>query len=77
MLVDPRSEPLAVIGAGSAGLITAHTLIKDGFQHVQIFTQDDTVGGVWCSERVYPSLTLNKYELYLLFIAHQSSKCSR
>ncbi|KAI0774713.1 FAD/NAD(P)-binding domain-containing protein [Trametes elegans] len=56
---DPRSEPLAIIGAGVAGLITAHTLICDGFTDVQILTRDAEVGGVWAKHRVYPGLYLN------------------
>jgi monoamine oxidase len=54
-------EPIAVIGAGAAGLITAHTLLKDGFKNVQIITHDADVGGVWSTERVYPGLVINKY----------------
>ncbi|KAJ7577073.1 FAD/NAD-P-binding domain-containing protein [Mycena floridula] len=56
---DPRLLPVAVIGSGCAGLITAHTLLQDGFQHVQLLTKDASVGGVWCRERIYPGLTIN------------------
>ncbi|KAL0575359.1 hypothetical protein V5O48_006610 [Marasmius crinis-equi] len=55
---DYGSCLVAVIGAGAAGLITAHTLIQDGFD-VRIITRDTTVGGVWSGERVYPGLNLN------------------
>jgi glycine/D-amino acid oxidase-like deaminating enzyme len=54
-------KPIAVIGAGAAGLITAHILLKDGFKNVQIITHDADVGGVWSTERVYPGLLINKY----------------
>lgn len=60
MAGDPRTSRIAVIGSGAAGLITAYTLLKDGFQKVQIVTRDISVGGVWSEQRVYPSLTLNK-----------------
>ena len=53
-------EPIAVIGAGAAGLITAYTLLKDGLKNVQIITHDADVGGVWSTERVYPGLVINK-----------------
>ena len=58
--MDPRAGPVAVVGAGVAGLITAHVLIQDGFSDVQVLTRDTQVGGVWSSDRVYPGLHLNK-----------------
>ncbi|EJU02001.1 FAD/NADP-binding domain-containing protein [Dacryopinax primogenitus] len=54
---DP-SEIVGIIGAGAAGLITAHTLVKDGFP-VQVLTRDRTPGGVWAAERIYPGLEIN------------------
>ncbi|KAI0638622.1 FAD/NAD-P-binding domain-containing protein [Trametes polyzona] len=54
-----RSEPVVVIGAGVAGLITAHTLIRDGFTDVQVLTREARVGGVWARDRIYPGLHLN------------------
>ncbi|KAI0677688.1 FAD/NAD-P-binding domain-containing protein [Trametes maxima] len=56
---DPRSGSIAIIGAGVAGLITAHTLLRDGFTDVQILTRDAQVGGVWARDRIYPGLYLN------------------
>ncbi|KAL1940036.1 hypothetical protein VTO73DRAFT_9371 [Trametes versicolor] len=56
---DPRRGPVVVIGAGVAGLITAHTLIRDGFTDVQVLTRDAQVGGVWAATRIYPGLYLN------------------
>ncbi|KAI0658609.1 FAD/NAD(P)-binding domain-containing protein [Cubamyces menziesii] len=56
---DPRSESIVVIGTGVAGLITAHTLLRDGFTHVQVLTRDAHVGGVWSRDRIYPGLYLN------------------
>ncbi|KAF8266471.1 FAD/NAD-P-binding domain-containing protein [Lactarius quietus] len=44
---DPLHEPVAVIGSGIAGLITAHILCKM------------SVGGVWSEERIYPGLHIN------------------
>ncbi|KAH9023039.1 FAD/NAD-P-binding domain-containing protein [Lactarius deliciosus] len=57
--LDPLHEPVAVIGSGLAGLITAHTLLQDGFANVEILTRDKSVGGVWSEERVYPGLCIN------------------
>ncbi|KAF7314568.1 FAD/NAD(P)-binding domain-containing protein [Mycena kentingensis (nom. inval.)] len=54
-----RDETVAVIGSGPAGLITAHTLLRDGFRCVQVLTRDKTPGGVWNSERVYSGLQIN------------------
>ncbi|KAI0758131.1 FAD/NAD(P)-binding domain-containing protein [Fomes fomentarius] len=54
-----REEPLVIIGAGIAGLITAHTLIQDGFSDVQVLTRDKQPGGTWTEERIYPNLYLN------------------
>ncbi|KAF7365012.1 FAD /NAD-P-binding domain-containingprotein [Mycena venus] len=59
MAGDPRAESIAIIGSGAAGLITAYTLLQDGFSKVQILTRDSTVGGVWAAERVYPGLQIN------------------
>ncbi|KAJ3726854.1 FAD/NAD(P)-binding domain-containing protein [Lentinula raphanica] len=52
-------QPVAILGSGVAGLITAHTLIEDGFRNVTILTKDKSPGGVWAEERVYPGLTIN------------------
>ncbi|KAG7096524.1 hypothetical protein E1B28_003953 [Marasmius oreades] len=49
---------VGIIGAGAAGLITAQTLLQDGFD-VQVITRDRTTGGVWSEERLYPGLTIN------------------
>lgn len=54
------TESIGIIGSGPAGLITAHTLIQDGYKHVQILTRDQNVGGVWAKERVYSGLIINK-----------------
>lgn len=51
---------VCVVGAGAAGLITAKTLIDDGF-FVTVLTRDRSPGGIWSEERVYPGLSLNKY----------------
>ena len=62
-MADPAHElhkKICVIGAGSAGLITTHTLLKDGFTNVEILTRDVSAGGVWAEQRVYPGLAINK-----------------
>lgn len=51
---------IGIIGSGPAALVTAHTLIKDGFTNVQLITRDSSAGGIWAKERVYPGLSLNK-----------------
>jgi cation diffusion facilitator CzcD-associated flavoprotein CzcO len=53
-------DSVCVVGAGAAGLITAHTLIQDHFTNVQILTKDAQPGGVWSPNRVYPGLFINK-----------------
>ncbi|KAN0138715.1 hypothetical protein V8E53_003703 [Lactarius tabidus] len=57
--LDPLQQPIAVIGSGIAGLITAHILLQDGFVNVELLTRDKSVGGVWSKERVYPGLHIN------------------
>lgn len=59
----PRKGAIAVIGGGLAGLITAHTLIRDGFEDVQVLTRDGRVGGNWTNEKIYPGLYLNRFVL--------------
>lgn len=61
------SLSVGVIGSGPAGLVTAHTLVKDGFK-VQILTRDSSPGGVWAAERVYPGVALNTYVARLCFV---------
>ncbi len=56
-----RDESVAVIGAGIAGLVTAHVLLRDGFTAVQVLTRDSEPGGTWTADRTYPGLHLNKY----------------
>lgn len=50
---------VGVIGSGMAGLVTAKTLLDDGFK-VQILTRESAPGGVWSRDRIYPGLRLNK-----------------
>jgi len=55
-----RREPVCIVGAGPSGLVTAHTLLQDGFENIHVFTKDRTVGGVWARDRIYPTMMLNK-----------------
>lgn len=59
-------KTVAVIGAGIAGLVTAKTLVQDGFE-VCVLEKDADVGGTWAPSRTYPGLrtnnTLQTYEL--------------
>ena len=59
-MAQPSSARIGIIGAGAAGLITAHTLLRDGFVSVEVLTRDESAGGVWAAERVYPGLSINK-----------------
>ncbi|KAJ6569445.1 FAD/NAD-P-binding domain-containing protein [Mycena capillaripes] len=63
---------VAVLGAGAAGLITAHTLSLDGFD-VQVITRDHSPGGQWAQERIYPGLQLNNVHGEFRFSAHEMS----
>ncbi|KAF8588578.1 FAD/NAD(P)-binding domain-containing protein [Ramaria rubella] len=65
------SEPLGIIGSGAAGLITAYTLLQDGFTNVQIITRDKSPGGVWAKENVYPGLVINNVHGEFRFSALQ------
>ncbi|KAH0584375.1 hypothetical protein H2248_009914 [Termitomyces sp. 'cryptogamus'] len=49
---------IGILGAGAAGLITAHVLLQDGFK-VRLITRDSSPGGVWARERIYPGLSIN------------------
>ncbi|KZT69468.1 FAD/NAD(P)-binding domain-containing protein [Daedalea quercina L-15889] len=57
-----EQDRIGIIGAGAAGLITAHTLIQDGYKHVEILTRDPTPGGIWSAGRVYPGLVINNIQ---------------
>lgn len=53
-----------IIGAGLSGLVTAKTLLEEGFD-VTVFDKDDEVGGVWTRSRRYPGLhTQNPRDTY-------------
>ncbi|KAF5315243.1 hypothetical protein D9619_007506 [Psilocybe cf. subviscida] len=52
-------EPIGIIGAGVSGLISAQVLLKDGFTDITLISRDNTVGGTWARERVYPGLFIN------------------
>ncbi|EGN94619.1 hypothetical protein SERLA73DRAFT_77381 [Serpula lacrymans var. lacrymans S7.3] len=52
------AKTVCVVGSGAAGLITAKTLLDDGFA-VEILSKDRTAGGVWAADRVYPGLYTN------------------
>ncbi|EKM52447.1 uncharacterized protein PHACADRAFT_211704 [Phanerochaete carnosa HHB-10118-sp] len=53
------TKTICVIGSGAAGLITAHTLLRDGFTNVDVISRDSSAGGIWAAERVYPGLVIN------------------
>ena len=44
---------VGIIGAGLSGLVTAKTLLEEGFE-VTLFETEDEVGGVWARARRYP-----------------------
>ena len=55
---------VAIIGAGISGLVTAKTLLEEGFQ-VTLFETEDEVGGVWARSRRYPGVhTQNPRDTY-------------
>ena len=58
---NPLSEPVGIIGSGIAGLITAHILLQDGVENDEVLTRDNSVGGVWSEERIYPGLRINRF----------------
>jgi cation diffusion facilitator CzcD-associated flavoprotein CzcO len=47
---------VGIIGAGLSGLVTAKTLLEEGFE-VTVFETEDEVGGVWARARRYPGVT--------------------
>lgn len=57
---------VCVLGSGPAGLVTAHTLLRDGFENVTVLTRDTSPGGTWAIERLYPGVMLNRYVLLYL-----------
>lgn len=54
------NQPIGIIGTGVAGLINAYVLTSDGYTDVTLITRDETVGGTWAKERVYPGLHINR-----------------
>lgn len=53
-------KSVCVVGSGAAALITAKTLIQDGFPSVHILTKDSSPGGVWEYNKVYSGVFINK-----------------
>ncbi|KAJ7486161.1 FAD/NAD-P-binding domain-containing protein [Mycena galericulata] len=66
------SVSVAVLGAGAAGLITAQTLLSDGFD-VRVITRDRSPGGQWAKERIYPGLHINNVHGEFRFSPHEMS----
>src|SRR5688572_25286364 len=55
---------VGIIGAGISGLVTAKTLLEEGFE-VTLFETEDEVGGVWARSRRYPGVhTQNPRDTY-------------
>ncbi|HYR11989.1 MAG TPA: NAD(P)/FAD-dependent oxidoreductase, partial [Longimicrobium sp.] len=55
---------VGIIGAGISGLVTAKTLLEEGFE-VTVFETEDEVGGVWARARRYPGVaTQNPRDTY-------------
>jgi dimethylaniline monooxygenase (N-oxide forming) len=55
---------VAIIGAGISGLVTAKTMLEEGFE-VTLFETEDEVGGVWARSRRYPGVhTQNPRDTY-------------
>ncbi|KAJ3727425.1 FAD/NAD(P)-binding domain-containing protein [Lentinula raphanica] len=52
-------KSVLVIGSGAAGLVTAQTLIHDGFTNVHVFSKDSQPGGVWEHNKVYSGVFIN------------------
>ena len=53
-----------IVGAGLSGLVTAKTLLEEGFE-VTVYERDEEVGGVWARSRRYPGLaTQNPRDTY-------------
>ncbi|CAF4786180.1 unnamed protein product [Rotaria sp. Silwood2] len=50
-----ESKSVAIIGAGSSGLVAANVLLKDGF-NVTIFERGRYIGGMWCEDNIYINL---------------------
>ncbi|KAJ6622217.1 hypothetical protein B0H10DRAFT_917094 [Mycena sp. CBHHK59/15] len=53
------SDRTSVIGGGATGLVTAATLLADGFTDVTVFCSEKTAGGNWSTVRIYPGLVTN------------------
>ncbi|HEX2077051.1 MAG TPA: NAD(P)-binding domain-containing protein [Longimicrobium sp.] len=57
-------QHVGIIGAGISGLVTAKTLLEEGFD-VTLFETEDEVGGVWARSRRYPGVhTQNPRDTY-------------
>lgn len=52
------AKSIGIIGSGAAGLVTAHILLRDGFD-VTVLTRDRSPGGVFSADRLYPGLLIN------------------
>ncbi|MGL6235618.1 MAG: flavin-containing monooxygenase [Segniliparus sp.] len=56
MTAATRNPRVCVIGAGMAGIATAHTFVQAGFTDLVVLEKGSDVGGVWHWNR-YPGLT--------------------
>jgi len=50
-----KAKTIAVIGAGSSGIVTAKVLIDNGFD-VILFDREKQIGGIWSPNGAYIDL---------------------
>jgi cation diffusion facilitator CzcD-associated flavoprotein CzcO len=52
-----KIKNIGIIGAGISGLVTAKTLVAEGYE-VTVFEKQQGLGGVWEKSRTYPELSV-------------------
>jgi cation diffusion facilitator CzcD-associated flavoprotein CzcO len=50
-----KAKTVAVVGAGSSGIVAAKVLIEDGFD-VTLFDREKQIGGIWSPDGAYIDL---------------------
>lgn len=64
------NKTFCILGAGIAGIVTAKTLLEEGFQNISIIEQHSSLGGVWAAGRTYPLLSSNSPRGHYSFSDH-------
>ena len=61
-MTPPKSEPIAIIGAGAFGLSTALELSRHGYTNITVFEKDGDIPSRWSAANDLNKIARAEYE---------------